>query len=126
MDTLSNFALPGILLLLTLGFGFWVSRSGRPYNGLLFNVHKLAALAMVIVIGIKIVPVLKPVQPQPLVISLLAAAGLCAVALFVTGALMSIGRLPDRLTLAVHRAALILLPPAMAAALYLLGIEGQA
>jgi len=35
----------GFFFLFILLSGFWVSRSGRPYNGLIFNIHKLIGLA---------------------------------------------------------------------------------
>ncbi|MBL0344268.1 hypothetical protein [Candidatus Villigracilis affinis] len=35
MDVLSNFLTLGIVFLLTLAFGFWLSRIGKPYNGFL-------------------------------------------------------------------------------------------
>jgi hypothetical protein len=43
LHILSRFVIPGIVFILTLAFGFWLSRSGRPYNGLLFNIHQLIA-----------------------------------------------------------------------------------
>jgi hypothetical protein len=48
MDTLSIFILSGILFLLTLAFGFWVSHLRKPYNSLLFNIHTLIALGSVV------------------------------------------------------------------------------
>jgi hypothetical protein len=47
METLSKFTLHGILFALTFAFGFGSSRAGKPYNGLLFNAHKLIALGAV-------------------------------------------------------------------------------
>jgi len=49
MDTPSKFTLPGILFILTLAFGFWLSSAGKPYNGFLFNFHKLIALSGVVI-----------------------------------------------------------------------------
>ncbi len=40
-----NFTTTGIFFLFILLSGFWVSRSGKPYNGLIFNIHKLIGLA---------------------------------------------------------------------------------
>ena len=34
----------GIFFLFILLSGFWLSRSGKPYNGLIFNIHKLIGL----------------------------------------------------------------------------------
>lgn len=115
-----KFTLPGILLLLTLGFGLWVSLSGRPYNGILFNIHKLAALAVVVFLVFQFVLVLENVYPQQQIIALIALAGLCIIALFVTGALMSIGIPQYTLVLSIHRVALILLPIALTVLVYFL------
>ncbi len=38
----------GVLFGLTLAFGVWLSQAGKPYNPVLFNIHKLTALAAVI------------------------------------------------------------------------------
>ncbi len=40
--------LPGFLFLIIIGFGLWVSKVGKPYNNLLFYIHKLIALGAVI------------------------------------------------------------------------------
>ena len=87
MGLAAKFVIPGVLFILTLVFGFWLSRSGKPYNGLIFNIHKLIALAAVIVAAIRAFNALKIVEAQPILIVLLILLGLCAVALFVTGAL---------------------------------------
>jgi|SRR5271157_2831895 len=120
MDIVSKFAVIIILFLATLGFGLWVSFSGKPYNGLLFTAHKLFALVMVVFIVIRMIQVLRGVQPQMLLVSLLALAGLCVIVLFATGALLSIGTQRYSLSLTTHRVAMILLPLAMGGSLYLL------
>ena len=38
----------GLLFLFTIGTGIWLSNSGKPYNTLIFNIHKLIALGTVI------------------------------------------------------------------------------
>jgi hypothetical protein len=53
MELANQFMTPVILFLLTLVFGFWLSHAGKPYNGMLFNVHKLIALACVVFLGIQ-------------------------------------------------------------------------
>jgi hypothetical protein len=120
MDTISKFTIPGILLLLTLVFGFWLSFSGKPYNGILFNIHKLIALAAVIVTAIQVYGALRTAQVQFLLIAAIVLTGLCVVALFATGALMSIGGPGYDIQLAVHRVALVLTPIAAAGVVYLL------
>ena len=121
MDILSKFILPGILFLLTLVFGFIMSQMGKPYNGILFNVHKLIALGAVIVMGIQFFQALKTAPTTALIIVLLVVAVLCIIALFATGALMSMDKLDYTLTLNLHRITLVVLPIALALAVYLLG-----
>ena len=112
---LSKFIVTGILFLLTLAFGFWLSRSGKPYNGILFNIHKLIALAMVVVAVLQLIKVLKTPSSPMLLIVMLVLAGLCVIALFASGALMSAGKLNYTIMLAVHRIA----PPALVVTLTL-------
>jgi hypothetical protein len=121
MGPAAKFVVPGILFILTLGVGFRLSRSGKPYNGLLFNIHKLIALAAVVVTAIQAFKALKIGVTQPVLIGLLVVIGLCAVALFVTGALMSANKATGPATLTIHRIAPLLAALAALGALYLLG-----
>ena len=109
---------PILLFILTLAFGFWLSKVGKPYNGALFNIHKLIALGAVIFAVIQISKT--GVSGSPFLLVTLVAAGLCAVALFASGALMSIGKLDYALTLTVHRVALAVLVVAAGMIGYLL------
>ncbi len=124
MGILSRFAIPAIVFILTLAFGFFLTRLGRPYHRLLFNVHKLAALAAVVVTVIQLVRVFRGVDLAALPIVLLVAAALSSVALFVSGALMSAGTLDYGLLRTVHRVALAALVIAMPVAVVLLGTRG--
>jgi hypothetical protein len=119
MDMINKFALPGIGFLLTLAFGLWLSFSGKPYNGILFNIHKLIALAAVIVTIVQLSQVLKDANSTALIILLLVLAGMCVIALFASGALLSIGNLDYTLVLTIHRIALVGLPIVMAGVVYL-------
>ncbi|MEW6240356.1 MAG: hypothetical protein AB1564_06060, partial [Chloroflexota bacterium] len=94
METTSKFAAPGVLLVLTLAFGFWLSRLGKPYNGLVFNIHKLAALGAVVLAGIQTYNLSKGAGIQGMIIALSVVCVVCVIALFTTGAFMSIGNLP--------------------------------
>ena len=116
-----KFVIPGVLFILTLAFGFWLSRSGKPYHTLLFNIHKLIALAAVVVTAIQTFNALKIGETQPILIVLLIVIGVCAAALFVTGALMSANKATGRATLTIHRIAPLLAALAALGALYLLG-----
>jgi hypothetical protein len=110
---LSKFMFPGIAFILTLAFGFRLSHVGKPYNSLLFNVHKLIALGAVVATIVQLTKLLKNVDLLALIIVLLVVAALCVIALFASGALMSIGKVDYTLMLAVHRIAPVLLVAAM-------------
>ncbi|MBN1312951.1 MAG: hypothetical protein JXB30_16170 [Anaerolineae bacterium] len=120
MDTLSKFTIPGILLVLTLSFGFWLSHLGKPYNSALFNVHKLIALGTVVIAVIQFSKILKGADSLALIIVLLVLAGLCIIALFASGALMSMGKMEYTLALTIHRIAPVVMVVAMVLIAYLL------
>lgn len=119
MDILSNFLTIGIIFLLTLVFGFWLSRIGKPYNGILFNIHKLLALAAVIVAVFEIRKMIQSEGTIPFYNVLIALTGVSIITLFATGALMSIGKLNYAVSLTIHKAAPILATMTLIAAIYL-------
>lgn len=119
---LTRFLVPGLALLLTVGLGLWLSQTGKPYNGLLFNVHKLLALGAVVLGGVAASRLLRGFEtpaPLPLV---LAGAALLIVALFASGALMSMNKLDYTLTLTAHRVSSLALAAAVIAAGYWLEV----
>lgn len=119
MDVLSNFLTLGIVFLLTLAFGFWLSRIGKPYNGILFNIHKLLALAVVIVAVFEIRKTLQSEGTIPFYNVLIALTGVSIITLFATGALMSIGKLNYAVSLTIHKITPILAAMTLIAVVYL-------
>lgn len=119
MSSLSIFLVPGIVFLLTLISGLWLSRSGKPLNTAIFTIHKLVALAAVVATAIQGYHALEYIDVQPAAIALLFAVGLCVVALFVTGALMSMNKPSYGVLLAIHRVAPLPAVIAMILAIYL-------
>jgi hypothetical protein len=120
MDTISKFFLPGIIFLLTLASGVWLSSSGKPLNAILFNIHKLIALAAVVLLVIQLVNTFKSTHPQSLLIAMIVLAGVCVLALFISGAMMSIGIPAYALMLTIHRVAMALMTVSLAGTIYLL------
>lgn len=120
MESVHRFTLPGGLFILTLAFGFWLSHLGKPYNGLLFNVHKLIALGAVVFAVVQMAKVPNLLTPLSLTAVGLALAALAVIALFVSGALMSAGKLEYSLMLTVHRVGAAILIVGCALALTLL------
>jgi chromate transport protein ChrA len=109
MDTISKFTFPGILLVMTLTFSFWLSSAGKPYSGLLFNAHKLIALGGVFYTGWQFSQWLKGADASPTLTILLVVAALSVLALFVSGGLLSAGKLDYVLMLTIHRIAPVVL-----------------
>lgn len=106
--------------MLTVAFGFWLSHLGKPYNGILFNIHKLVALGAVIVAISQLFKMFTVANPISLVIAFLILAAIFTLVLFASGALMSAGKMGYTLMLIIHRVAPVLLTVAMAMAGYLL------
>ena len=50
MNTTSRIITIGILFVLKFAFGFWLFRSGKPYNGIVLTIHKLISLATLVLI----------------------------------------------------------------------------
>jgi hypothetical protein len=101
----SRIAVIGALFLLTLAFGVWLSHTGKPYSSLLFNIHKLIALGAVIVTGITVYQARATVTIGSFTFVASVATGLLFVTLFVSGALLSIGKPDSAAILIVHRVA---------------------
>jgi hypothetical protein len=99
-----------------------LSKAGKPYNGILFNLHKLIALGAVVTAVVQFSKILKTADSLALlIVVLLVVATLCIVALFASGALMSLGKLDYTLTLTIHRIAPVVLTIALGLVAYLLG-----
>ena len=79
----------GVLLLIIVS-GVWLYRIGKPYNGLLFNIHKLVALGAVILTVVRLYQS-DPFSKYPVsVVLLIGLAVLSVISLFASGAVMSI------------------------------------
>lgn len=120
MEIVSRLLNPTIGFLVTVAFGFWLSRLGKPYNGLLFNVHKLIALATVILAGLAVYQVLKVMDVATLIVLFLVLAALSVITLFVSGALMSAGKGEYSVMKMVHNISPFILVVAMGTTVYLL------
>ncbi len=119
MDAIYQWFVPAILFLVIIGVGFWVSKLGKPYHGLLFNIHKLIALGAAILTGIRIFR-LNPWETFPvLAILFIALSFLGVIAMFATGAMMSIQDQVKRTPKLVHQISASIVAGAMIIALLL-------
>ena len=105
MINASKFFLPGIIFLLTLASGVWLSNAGKPYSTGIFTIHKLIALGAVVLAAIQMVKGFKTAGTSPLTILLFIIAILAVIALFATGALMSLDKQPYKVWLTIHQIA---------------------
>ena len=120
MGFAAKLLIPGIVFLLTLASGLWLSRSGKPLKTGIFTVHKLIALAAVVVTALQTYNALTILDVEPIMIALIVVIGLCVVALFATGALMSAEKTGYRSLLMIHKIAPLLAVVAGILVIYLL------
>jgi hypothetical protein len=88
MSLYSQFSAPGAALFLTLVTGFILSRQAKPYSELLFNIHKLMAIAVILLVIIQGINGFHYSGSNLALTALAAGGGLCVVALLTTGGFM--------------------------------------
>lgn len=106
--------------LVIFGSGYWLTRSGKPYNGLLFNVHKLVALAAVVLWIVMLVQAGRAAALGTVEVVTTVVAGLLFVGLFVTGALLSMEKPMPAIVATIHHVLPYLALASTAGTLYLL------
>lgn len=109
--------LNGLFLLMIFLSGLRVSRSGKPYPVFGFTVHKLAALAGLVLL-VRTAWTARPLEL--LAWALLIAAGLAFLALIITGGLLSLERPMPALLKRFHHIAPYLAALSAAGLVYLL------
>jgi hypothetical protein len=118
MELFAQFSIPALIFVLTLATGLWLSSLGKPYRVGVFNVHKLIALAAVVLVVIELVNNWGALDAGALGVILLALAGVGVLALFATGALLSIGKISYGVLRVTHILASVVLPVALGLGLY--------
>lgn len=94
----------GVLLVVILVVGLFLHRMGRPYQPLWFNLHKLAALGLVVYATLILLPQAKAQGLGGLFLGLVILAVVSAIALFVSGGLMGADKMHETMV-RVHRLA---------------------
>lgn len=111
----------GVLFFSTLLSGYWLSHSGKPYSTLIFTLHKLIALAAVILIAVAVRRLLGAVDPKTLLeMGAAALSALLFIGLVISGALLSLGNPAPAAVLVVHHIAPYLVGITTALTIYLL------
>lgn len=89
--------------LLTCGSGVLLTRAGRPYGPLLFNVHKFIALGAVVLTFVAVRNLLRHGALGTAGAVLAVVAGVSVIALFATGGILSARANPGTALITIHR-----------------------
>ena len=125
----SRIAITGLLLLIALLSGVWLSRnlrlndprlSGKPLTGADSAIHKLSALAMGIIAGLTIRNLHRGIEFRSIELTAVIVAGLLFVLMVVSGSLLSLGKARNDEILALHNVGSVLTVICTAGAIYLL------
>lgn len=88
--TQSRIFIAAVVFFMIFLTGFLLRRSGKPYPGLLFNIHKLIGLAAVVLLGITIYQLNQQNSLHKIEIAATIVAFLFFVATIITGGLTSL------------------------------------
>jgi hypothetical protein len=75
--------------LLIFSTGFWLSRTGKPYSPMIFNLHKLIGLTAGIFLGLTVYGIFKAIPVEPIQVGVLAITVAIFVILVAAGGLLS-------------------------------------
>ncbi len=81
-----------VLFIIAVGSGIVLTKLGKPYQTGIFTVHKLVALGMVVLSIILIKKLLQSADAGTVLVLLIILAAVSILALFVTGAFMSLDK----------------------------------
>jgi len=95
---------------ITIGTGIVMHKKGRPFNTLLSALHKVIALAVVVVSILLVRSGMIHEIPSTFTIFLLVLTLIFLVSLFITGAMLSDEKEGPKLTLLLHNIATVLAP----------------
>jgi hypothetical protein len=82
----------GLLFLLIIISGIWLTKTGRPYQNIVFNVHKLISLLTVVLGAIMVYNLQKGLEISGLATNLMILAGIMFIILIITGGLLNLDK----------------------------------
>jgi hypothetical protein len=93
MNTLLSKAFPmGIFFLLIFLSGFWLSRSGKPYHAIIFNIHKFIVLGTLVYLAVTVNKLHAGAPLGQAAVSAIVVTALCFAGMMITGGLLSINQ----------------------------------
>jgi hypothetical protein len=110
----------GLFFLFIFLSGIWLSRSGKPLNGIILTVHKLISLAAVVFLAITTYQVNQAADLSTMSLIAGVVTSLFFLGAIITGGLLSTGKPVPTAILTAHQAAPFLTVLSTAATLYLL------
>ncbi len=125
----SRITVIGLLFLVTLLSGVWLSRNlrqndprpfGKPLTGADSTVHKLVALATAIIAGVTIRSLHRGIEFRRIELTGVIAAGLFFLLMVVSGSLLSLGKARNDEILTLHKVASLLTVIVTSWAIYVL------
>jgi hypothetical protein len=105
LESKSLLLYPGLAFALTVIFGVWLSRLKKPYQQVVFTIHKLLALAAVVLVGLGFRNWFNSRAVQPEGILQMVLFAILTIILFASGALLSLDKLDYKLLRLLHRIA---------------------
>jgi hypothetical protein len=110
----------GLFFILIFLFGFWLSRSGKPYNLAIFTIHKLVTLGAIVFFTMTIYKIQHVTPLNATQISLIAVMAVCFVATIASGGLLSVEKTMPLIVRRLHQVMPYLTLLSTSATLYLL------
>ncbi len=117
-----KFILSAVFVLLMIISGFTVSRTGRPYNSLLFTVHKLISLGTLVYMVIHFSRVDRGILFSMPVILIVLCTAILFISLFATGGMLSAMKSPSVFIERTHHILPYLLAFSALSGIHLIGI----
>ena len=104
METIKlGIIITGILILITIITGIWLSKLGRPLNTVIFAVHKIVPIFTIIYMAIIVFRLQKNIEAGNKELILIIITGLIFLFAFVSGALLSFEKPVNFILLVIHK-----------------------
>ncbi|HEY3310676.1 MAG TPA: hypothetical protein VGK00_03455 [Anaerolineales bacterium] len=91
-----------LFFLFIFALGFWLSRSGKPYNIIIFTIHKLIAMGAIVYLAVTVhkVSQVSPLDSAQIIAIIITL--LCFLTTILTGGLVSLARPMPPIVTSLH------------------------
>ena len=120
-NTILRIAGTGLFFLVIFLSGFWLSKSGKPFNAVILSVHKLISVAAIVLLAVTIYQVNRVAELSGIEIIVSVVTGLLFLVTIISGGLLSTSKPMPTAILIMHRITPFLTVLSTAVTLYLLG-----